>query len=106
MYVPFQEATFVLVAFDAGTYIHGEISLPRMDALAAKDTAGKLWLAFTNLDPNQSIEVEASLAGIIAKSAAGETLTGPKIDSVNTFDAAKTSCPSPFQRRLKAGSWL
>ena len=101
MYVPFQEATFVPVAFDAGTYVHGEISLPRMDALAAKDTAGKLWLAFTNLDPNQSIEVEASLAGIIARSAAGETLTGPKVDSVNTFDAAKTVVPKPISAKVE-----
>jgi len=101
MYVPFQEATFVPVAFDAGTYIHGEISLPRIDALAAKDTAGKLWLAFTNLDPNQSIEVEASLAGIIARSAAGETLTGPKVDSVNTFDAAKTVVPKPISAKVE-----
>ena len=39
MYVPFQDATFVPVAFDAGTYTHGDISLPRVDAIAAKDTS-------------------------------------------------------------------
>jgi alpha-N-arabinofuranosidase len=36
MYVPFQDATFVPVAFDAGTYTHGGVSLPRVDAIAAK----------------------------------------------------------------------
>ncbi len=45
MYVPFQDATFVPVAFDAGTYTHGAITLPRVDAMAAKDAAGTLWLA-------------------------------------------------------------
>ena len=29
MYVPFQDATFVPVSFDAGTYTHGDITLPR-----------------------------------------------------------------------------
>ena len=56
MYVPFQDATFVPVTFDAGTYTHGDITLPRVDAIAAKDASGTLWLAFTNLDPNQAAE--------------------------------------------------
>src|SRR6266576_1340669 len=28
MYVPFQDATFVPVTFNAGTYMHGDITLP------------------------------------------------------------------------------
>src|SRR5437764_5848782 len=86
MYVPFQDARFVPVTFDAGTYTHGDISLPRIDAIAAKDAAGKLWLEITNVDPEQPVEIEASILGVTAKSAAGETLTAPKVDSVNTFD--------------------
>ena len=89
MYVPFQDATFVPVTFDAGTYTHGDITLPRVDAIAARDATGKLWLEITNLDPNQAAEIEANLGGITAKSAAGETLTAPKVDSVNTFEAPK-----------------
>jgi len=101
MYVPFQDSTFVPIAFDAGTYTHGDITLPRMDAIAAKDAAGKLWLAITNLDPNQTIEVEASLAGITAQSPAGETLTAPEVDSVNTFDAPNTVVPKPITAKLQ-----
>ena len=59
MYVPFQDATFVPVTFDAGTYTHGEITLPRVDAIAARDGAGKLWLAVTNLDPTRPAEIAA-----------------------------------------------
>jgi len=103
MYVPFQDASFVPVAFDAGTYTHGDISLPRIDAIAAKDTAGKLWLAVTNLDPNQPVEIEANLAGMTAKSAVGETLTAPKVDSVNTFDAPNTVVPKPVSARVQDG---
>ncbi len=103
MYGPFQDATFVPVTFDAGTYMHGKISLPRVDAIAAKDAAGKLWLAITNLDPNQPVEIEGSLAGITAKSAAGEILTAPEVDSVNTFEAPNTVVPKPVSAKVQGG---
>jgi alpha-N-arabinofuranosidase len=103
MYVPFQDATFVPVKFQAGTYTHGDITLPRVDALAAKDAAGKLWVEITNLDPNQPVEVEVSLAGITAKSAAGETLTAPKVDSVNSFEAPNAVVPKPISAKVQGG---
>jgi alpha-N-arabinofuranosidase len=103
MYVPFQDATFVPVTFDAGSYTHDNITLPRVDAIAAKDANGKLWLEITNLDPNQPVEFEVGLAGITAKSAAGETLTAPKVDSVNTFDAPNTVVPKPVSAKVQGG---
>ena len=63
MYVPFQDATFVPVTFDAGRYTHGDITLPRVDAMAAKDKAGTLWLALTNIDPTRPVEIDTRLAG-------------------------------------------
>jgi alpha-N-arabinofuranosidase len=103
MYVPFQDAVFVPVAFDAGTYTHGDITLPRVDAIAAKDNGGKLWLAITNLDPNQPVEIEASLTGVTPKSAAGETLTAVKVDSVNTFKAPNTVVPKAVSAKIQSG---
>ena len=103
MYVPFQDATFVPVAFNAGTYTHGDISLPRVDAIAAKDAKGKLWLEITNLDPNKAVEIEASVAGFNPRSATGETLTAPKVDSVNTFEAPTTVVPKRVSAKVEAG---
>lgn len=103
MYVPFQDATFVPVAFNAGTYTYGDISLPRVDAIAAKDASGKLWLALTNLDPNQPVEIEATIAGSTGKTAVGETLTAPKVDSVNTFEAPNTVVPKPVSATVQGG---
>jgi alpha-N-arabinofuranosidase len=103
MYVPFQDATFVPVTFDAGTYTHDGITLPRIDAIAAKDKAGKLWLAITNVDPNRPAKIEISLAGINAKSTAGEMLTASKVDSVNTFDAPNTVVPKPVSAKAQDG---
>lgn len=103
MYVPFQDATFVPMTFDAGTYKQGAITLPRVDAIAARDTNGKLWLEITNLDPDQPVDIETSLTGITAKSAKGETLTAPKVDSVNTFDAPNTVVPKQVFAKVVDG---
>ncbi|HLX86733.1 MAG TPA: alpha-L-arabinofuranosidase C-terminal domain-containing protein [Terriglobales bacterium] len=103
MYVPFQDATFVPVKWDAGWYTHGDIALPRIDAIAAKDRNGKLWLEITNLDPNQPVEIDAALPGSAAKSATGETLTAPKVDSVNTFDAPYVVTPKPIAAKFRDG---
>jgi alpha-L-arabinofuranosidase len=103
MYVPFQDATSVPVAFDAGAYTNGDIRLPRLDAIAAKDASGKLWLEITNLDPEEPAEVEAELTGSQVKSAAGETLTAPKVDSVNSFEAPNAVVPKPVSAKVQDG---
>jgi alpha-N-arabinofuranosidase len=100
MYLPFQDATLVPVTYDAGTYTHGDITLPRVDVIAGKDTAGTLWLALANVDPNRPVEFDTRLTGITAKTAAGETLTGPAIDSVNTFEAPNTVVPKPVSATI------
>ena len=99
MYVPFQDATFVPVTLDAGTYTQGNVTLPRVDAIAAEGKDGKLWLEITNVDPNQAAEVEVNIAGRSAQGAAGETLTAPKVDSVNTFEAANMVVPKAFSAK-------
>ena len=101
MYVPFQDSTFVPVSFDAGTYTNGSVTLPRVDALAAKDKNGKVWLEVTNIDPNHPVDVEVS--GVSGKTAMGETLTAPKVDSVNTFDAPKTVQPKAISAKVQDG---
>ncbi|HKR31663.1 MAG TPA: alpha-L-arabinofuranosidase C-terminal domain-containing protein, partial [Terriglobales bacterium] len=103
MYAPFQNATFVPVTLDAGWYTYGAVAVPRVDAIAAKDAKGKLWLEITNLDPNEPVEIEAGLAGVTAKAASGETLTAPKVDSVNTFDAPNTVMPRPIPTTVQGG---
>src|SRR5271165_902706 len=103
MYVPVQDATFVPVTSNSGTYTHGDVSLPRTDAIAAKGKDGKLWVEITNLDPNETVEVELNLVGTSAKAASGETLTAPKVDSINTFDAPNTVVPKPISAKAQGG---
>jgi alpha-N-arabinofuranosidase len=101
MYVPFHNATFVPLTIDAGSYTHGPITLPRVDAIAARDAGGTLWLAITNLDPTRPVDVSARLAGITATSATGETLTAPAVDSVNTFESPRSVVPKPLSAHVQ-----
>jgi alpha-N-arabinofuranosidase len=103
MYVPFQDAESIPVTFDAGTYTHGNVTLPRIDAIAAKGADGKLLLEITNLDAENPAIIDADLAGIIAKSASAETLTGDAVDSINTFDSPKTVVPKAAAVKVQGG---
>lgn len=103
MYVPFQDATFIPVTLDAGTYTYGDITLPRVDAAAAKGADGKIYLSLTNLDPKAAVDVDAASLGLKVKSVSGETLAAPKFDAINTFDAPNTIAPKPVSVKLKDG---
>jgi alpha-L-arabinofuranosidase len=101
MYVPFEDATFVPVALDTGRYTHGTIDLPRVDAVAARDSSGKLWLEITNLDPEKPIAIDAEISGGAVRSATAETLTASAVDSVNTFAAPNTVVPKPISAKIE-----
>jgi alpha-L-arabinofuranosidase len=103
MYVPFQDATFVPVAFDAGVYTYGSVTLPRVDAIAAKSLDGKLLLEITNLDAENPATIDADLIGITAKTAKGEVLTGAAVDSVNTFGSPNAVVPKPTAVKVENG---
>lgn len=103
MYLPFQDATFVPVKFDAGVYTQGNVTLPRVDAVAVRDMAGRLWLAVTNLDPSKPVRITARFPGLQARGARGEVLTAPRVDSVNSFDAPNVVTPKPFAGKANKG---
>ena len=103
MYVPFQDATLIPVAFDAGEYTHGGVSVPRVDVLAAKDADGKLLLEITNLDAENPVTVDANLVGVTVKAARGATLTAATVDSVNTFESPNQVIPKPAVVKIHGG---
>jgi len=103
MYVPFQDATFVPVSFDSGAFTQGGISLPRIDAIAAKAADGKLLLEITNLDAENPVTIDADTAGMTAKSASAETLTGAAVDSINTFASPNIVVPKSTAVKIQDG---
>lgn len=104
MYVPFQDATLLPIAFDAGKYTFGKFTLPKVDAIAARAKDGKIWLSLSNLDPNSAADVTASIPAVTARSAVGEVLTADSIDAINTFEKPNAVEPKPFQVSAKGGS--
>ncbi|HTC43572.1 MAG TPA: alpha-L-arabinofuranosidase C-terminal domain-containing protein [Steroidobacteraceae bacterium] len=96
MYTPFQDSTLLPVAVDGGTFTRGTISLPHIDAVAARDVRGNIWLAAVNLDPERSVRIRVSFGDTPVKSAHGEVLTGAQADAINTFDAPHTVQPTPI----------
>jgi alpha-N-arabinofuranosidase len=49
------------------------------------------------------VEISATLSGIAGKTVSGETLTAPKVDSVNTFDAPNAVMPKPVSAKIQGG---
>jgi len=103
MYLPFQDASFIPVTFDAGSYRRGDVVLPRLDAVAARDGSGQLWLAITNLDPERPADIAATIAGARVASASGQLLTAARVDSVNSFDAPHTVEPKAIAAAVRDG---
>jgi alpha-N-arabinofuranosidase len=103
LYVPFQDAQLIPLKLQAGQYSFGEITLPQIDGIAARDKDGKIWLALTNLDPSRETLASAEIEGMAARSASGEVLTAPAVDSVNTFAEPSTVAPRPFVAKAKGG---
>jgi alpha-N-arabinofuranosidase len=101
MYVPFHDATFVPVSFDGGTYSNGGVSVPRVDAVAARDTAGHLWIEATNVDPDKPTTVTAAIPS--ARSAIGQVLTAPAVDSYNSVVHPAAVAPASYRGRVSGG---
>lgn len=103
MYVPFQDAQLLPVKLQAGRYTLGDIDLPQVDGIAARSKDGRVWLALTNLDPAREAVVQAEANGVTASAARGDVLTGPAVDSVNTFSAPATVVPRSFSAKASGG---
>lgn len=104
MYVPFQDATLLPITFNAGVYTFEKITLPKVDAIAARGKDGKIWLALVNLDPNNSSDVTASVAGISATSASGQVLTAASFNTINSFAAPDAVAPKAYSAKAQNGS--
>jgi alpha-N-arabinofuranosidase len=92
MYVPFQDATPYPATVTGPHYKLGDNDLPAVDVSAARAKDGKLYLALVNLDPDKPAHVVTNLSG----TAAGRILTGPAMDTHNTFEAPDTIHPVAF----------
>ena len=104
MYVPFQDATLLPVTLDVGTYRQGEVTLPRIDAVAVRAKEGGLWLSLVNIDPSRAATIRVAIPGVRARTARGTMLTAPQVNSINTFAAPDTVTPRDISGRIENGA--
>ncbi len=97
LYKPFRGATHVPVEISTAEYRFGSEAVPAVHATAARDRAGTLHIALTNLDPHRSASVELRLPGQTGKALQGHILTAATTDAINTFDAPDTVRPARFK---------
>ena len=106
MYVPFHDAVLVPVTFDAGSYAYDDIRLPKFDAVAARNSSGRLWLALVNVDPNRPGQIAVAIEGENVRSASGQLLTAATVDSHNSFEQPNEVVPRRFAGRTSDGQLL
>jgi alpha-N-arabinofuranosidase len=99
MYVPFQGATPYPADVKGPTYEKAGFKVPMVDVSAARGADGKLYLSLTNTDPNKAARVTTNLSG----NARGRILTGPAIDTHNTFEQPNTIQPATYSARSSGG---
>jgi alpha-N-arabinofuranosidase len=104
MYVPFQGATYLPVRIDSPPYRYGAISLPAVDATAARDTAGTIHLALVNVDPHHGATVSVRIDGAEAHGASGQVLSAATMDAHNTFESPHALAPVPFKGTRRGDS--
>jgi alpha-N-arabinofuranosidase len=86
MYKVHMDATLIPLKFTSPEYKFGEKSIPAVSASASKDKNGLIHFTFTNVNPNQSIEVTIPIGKIKANTVTGKVLTAKEINSYNTFE--------------------
>lgn len=99
MYAPFQGSIPYPATASGPDYVLGDVTLPAVDASAARAADGKLWLSLVNLDPNKAARVTTNLTG----KAGGRLLTAAAIDAHNTFDKPNGVAPVGYSGRIERG---
>lgn len=106
MYQPFQDATFLPLDLAPSWYNEDQWTVPSVSAAAARDTAGLVHVALTNVDPNRSATIRVKLDGIAATRVSGQILTADRVQAHNDFGSPDVVKPAIFTGASIAGGTL
>jgi alpha-N-arabinofuranosidase len=106
MFKVHQGGTVLPVDLASPDYAYAGKRIPAISASATRAADGRtVHLSLVNTHPHQAASVEVAISGFTAASAAGRVLTGPAMQSHNTFAAPETVAPVPLAGlALDAGS--
>lgn len=106
MYKPWQDATVLPIAIKSPYYGKDQFTMPAVSGSAVKAKDGKVHVALSNLDPNQSNTVTIKLDGISASAVSGRILTASVMNAHNTFAAPEAIKPAAFTGAAVQGGQL
>jgi alpha-N-arabinofuranosidase len=107
MYTVHHDAVLLPITVQsAGWYTIGADSIPAVSASASRDKAGVMHVTMSNLDPNQARTVSVDVRGARVSGATGRILTGPAMNSYNSFEKPDVVKPAPFTGASVSGSTL
>lgn len=106
MYKPFMDGTVLPIDIKSPWYNKDQWTIPAVSASAVRDKAGVTHVALANADPNRTITVTTTLTGVTASRVGGTILTGPKVNSLNTFDQPNAVAPAAFNGAQLNGGQL
>jgi alpha-N-arabinofuranosidase len=88
LYKGHQDATLLPTHVKCGDYsMDGNPDkIPQISASASRAEGGKILLTLCNLHHEKTAKVKVDLRGADAKTVTGRIVTGPKMDSMNTFE--------------------
>jgi alpha-L-arabinofuranosidase len=106
LYKPFRDSTHLPMELDTPTYEHGGYHVPAVHGAAVRGQDGAVHVALVNLQAGESADVVASIAGASVRTASGQILDAPAIDSINTFEHPDVVAPHAFDGARIVGGVL
>jgi alpha-N-arabinofuranosidase len=106
MYKGFQDATVLPLDIRSPVYRAAGVEVPAVKAAAVRGADKTVHISLVNFDPHHGATVTIGLAGLAPQAVTGRVLTGPAVDSVDTFAAPETVSPKPFTGARLSGEVL
>ncbi len=96
MYKPFKDAAYLPLQISTPAYKHGRFTVPAIHGAAARGADGKVYVALSNLNPNDTAKLTVKLEGLNARSVSGQILTATAMNAINTFENPDAVKPTGF----------
>jgi alpha-N-arabinofuranosidase len=106
MYKVHQDAKMLPVAFNSPDYVFENQKISALNVSASQDSTGATHITLVNIDPSNTVTVNATLTGIKWTKVSGQILTSAKITDINTFESPETVKITKFDGAKKQGENL
>ena len=107
MYKDHQDAMLLASAeLDVPQYAMGDVKLNAVNSSASKAADGSVLITLANIDPHQAQNVAVDVRGMNMASVEATVITGPEMNSCNTFENGDVVVPVAFEDYAQDGSVL